>query len=223
MEPTILKELEARLDPRHTILLIIDMQKDLCVEGFGTSRAGRDLTATRSIIPALQELLGVARAAGVAVGHVGFWTLEDHLSDSAPWLAQRRRSTYSSDKLCMELSEGAEFIDELAPGPGEIVIHKHRYSAFKGTDIDMLLRAREIKTVITAGVSTNGCVECTLREAFELGYYVCIPSDGVASWDMNLHAATLRTVTHRFGLVTSCEEIMAVWRAAGARPVAAAG
>ncbi len=63
----------------------------------------------------------------------------------------------------------------------------------------------------------------TLREAFELGYYVCIPSDGVASWDMNLHAATLRTVTHRFGLVTSCEEIMAVWRAAGARPVAAAG
>lgn len=223
MEPTMLKDLEARLDPRNTILLIIDMQKDLCVDGFSTSRAGRDLTATRSIIPALQELLDVARAAGVAVGHVGFWTLEEHLSDSASWLAQRRRSTYSSDKLCMELSEGAEFIDELAPGPGEIVIHKHRYSAFKGTDLDMLLRAREIKTVITAGVSTNVCVESTLREAFELGYYVCIPSDGVASWDMNLHAATLQTVTHRFGLVTSCEEIMAVWRAAGVRPVAAAG
>ena len=223
MEPTMLKDLEARLDPRNTILLIIDMQKDLCVDGFATSRAGRDLTATRSIISGLQELLGVARAAGVAVGHVGFWTLEDHLSDSAPWLAQRRRSTYSSDKLCMELSEGAEFIDELAPGPGEIVIHKHRYSAFKGTDLDMLLRAREIKTVITAGVSTNVCVESTLREAFELGYYVCIPSDGVASWDMNLHGATLQTVTHRFGLVTTCEEITAVWRAAGARPMAATG
>ncbi|MCZ6524120.1 MAG: hypothetical protein O7A68_09690, partial [Alphaproteobacteria bacterium] len=66
MEPTMLKDLEARLDPRNTILLIIDMQKDLCVEWFATSRAGRDLTATRSIIPALHELLGVARAAGVA-------------------------------------------------------------------------------------------------------------------------------------------------------------
>ena len=223
MEPTMLKDLEARVDPRHAVLLIIDMQKDLCEEGFATSRAGRDLTATRSIIPALQELLAVARDAGVLVSHIGVWTLEDHLSDSPPWLAQRRRSTYSSDKLCMALSEGAEFIDELAPGPGEIVVHKHRYSAFKGTDLDMLLRAREIKTVITAGVSTNVCVESTLREAFELGYYVCIPSDGVASWDMNLHAATLQTVTHRFGLVTSCEEIMAVWRAAGARPMAAAG
>ncbi len=58
----------------------------------------------------------------------------------------------------MENSEGAEFIDELAPRPGEIMIRKHRYSAFKGTDLDMLLRTREIKTLITTGVSTNVCV-----------------------------------------------------------------
>ena len=218
-----LKDLAARVQPRHTALLIIDMQKDFCIEGFATSRAGRDLTATRGIIPALQELLTSARDAGVLVGHVGVWTLENHGSDSGPWLAQRRRSTYSSDKLCMEGSEGAEFIDELAPRADEIVIRKHRYSGFKGTDLDMLLRAHEIKTVITSGVSTNVCVESTLREAFELGYYVCVPRDAVASWDMNLHEATLRTVTHRFGLVASCEEIMAVWRAAAARPIAAAG
>ncbi len=218
-----LKDLAARVQPRHTALLIIDMQKDFCIEGFVTSRAGRDLTATRAIIPALQELLASARDAGVLVGHVGVWTLENHGSDSGPWLAQRLRSTYSSDKLCMEGSEGAEFIDELAPRADEIVIRKHRYSGFKGTDLDMLLHAHEIKTVITSGVSTNVCVESTLREAFELGYYVCVPRDAVASWDMNLHEATLQTVTHRFGLVASCEEIMAVWRAAAARPIAAAG
>lgn len=218
-----LKDLAARVQPQHTALLIIDMQKDFCIEGFATSRAGRDLTATRAIIPALQELLASARDAGVLVGHAGVWTLENHGSDSGPWLAQRRRSTYSSDKLCMEGSEGAEFIDELAPRADEIVIRKHRYSGFKGTDLDMLLRAHEIKTVITSGVSTNVCVESTLREAFELGYYVCVPRDAVASWDMNLHEATLQTVTHRFGLVASREEIMAVWRAAAAPPMAAAG
>ena len=223
MEPPILTTLEARVDPRHSALLIIDMQKDFCVEGFGASQAGRDLAATRSIIPALKKMLASAREAGVLIGHVGFWTLENHLSDSGPWLAQRRRSTYSSDKLCMENSEGADFIDELSPQPGEIVIRKHRYSAFKGTDLDMLLRTREIKTVITSGVSTNVCVESTLREAFELGYYVCIPRDGAASWDMSLHDATLQTVTHRFGLVTTCEEITAVWRAVSARPIAATG
>ena len=223
MEPPILNDLEARVDPRHSALLIIDMQKDLCVEGFVASRAGRDITATRAIIPALERMLAAAREAGVLVGHIGFWTLENHLSDSASWLAQRRRATYSSDRLCMENSEGAEFVDELSPRPGEIVIRKHRYSAFKGTDLEMLLRAREIKTVVTTGVSTNVCVESTLRDAFEFGYYVCVPGDGVASWDMTLHEATLQTVTHRFGLVTTCDEVVAVWRALSARPMAAAG
>ena len=223
MEPAILTDLEARIDPRHTALLIIDMQKDLCVEGFATWRGGRDLTATRSIIPALQGLLAAARDTAVLVGHVGFHTLADHLSDSGPWLAQRRRATYSSDKLCMAGTEGADTIDELAPRAGEPVIRKHRYSAFKGSNLDLLLKAREIKTIITTGVSTNVCVESTLRDGFELGYYVCIPRDGVASWDMSLHAATLQTVTHRFGLVTGCAEIEAIWRAAAAPPVAAVG
>jgi ureidoacrylate peracid hydrolase len=142
---------------------------------------------------------------------VGFWALPEHGSDSGPWLAQRRRSTYSSDVLCIANTAGAEFIEELAPAPGELIIHKHRYSAFKGTDLDMVLRARNIKTVITTEVSTNVCVESTLRDAFETGYYVCIPSDATASWDMSLHKSTLQTVTHRFGLVTTTEEIEAIW------------
>jgi len=211
MEPEILGDLAARLAPRHTVLLIVDMQKEFCLEGFGASRAGRDLTATRSIIPALEGLLAAARQARVLVGHVGFWTLEDHLSDSGPWLAQRRRSTYSSDKLCMQGSEGAEFIDELAPRADELTIHKHRYSAFKGTNLDMLLRGRGIRTVVT-GVSTNVCVESTLREAFELDYYVCVAADGTASWDTGLGRATLETVNHRFGLVSTCDEIAGIWR-----------
>ena len=214
MEPEILGDLAARIAPRHAALLFIDMQKDFCLEGFGASAAGRDLNPTRAIIPALKGLLAAARQAGVMIGHVGFWTLPEHMSDSGPWLAQRRRSTYSSDKLCMQGSEGAEFIDELAPRAGELVIHKHRYSAFKGTDLDMLLRGRGIRTVVVAGVSTNVCVESTLREAFELDYYVCVPSDGTASWDSELGQATLETVNHRFGLVSSCDEIVTAWHAA---------
>jgi ureidoacrylate peracid hydrolase len=222
MEPTILPDLEARVQPGHTALFIIDMQNDLCAEGFLCDQAGRDLTATRSIIPNLQKLLAAAREAGVLVCHVGFSTLREHLSDSGPWLAQRRRSTYSSDKLCMDGSEGAETIDELKPQADEPIIRKHRYSAFKGTNLDLLLRGRDIRTVVTTGVSTNVCVESSLREAFELDYYVCIPRDGVASWDMDLHEATLQTVNHRYGLVTTCDELIALWSAAASRRGAAA-
>ena len=211
MEPEMLTAPADILDRRHTALVIIDMQKDFCTPGFGADKAGRDLGPTRSIIPALRGLLAAARAAGVLGVHVGFWTLPDHLSDSGPWLAQRRRATFSSDKLAFAGSEGAEFIEELSPLPGELVVHKHRYSAFKGTDLGMILDARRIRSVVTTGVSTNACVESTLRDAFETGYYVAIPRDGTASWSHTLYEATLANVTHRFGLVTDIAEITAIW------------
>jgi nicotinamidase-related amidase len=215
MEPEMLTAPGDILAPRHTALVIIDMQKDFCTPGFGADRAGRDLGPTRSIIPGLEALLAVARAAGVLIVHVGFWTLPDHLSDSGPWLAQRRRATFSSDKLALAGSEGAEFIEELSPLPGELVIHKHRYSAFKGTDLGMILDVRRIRSVVTTGVSTNACVESTLRDAFETGYYVAIPHDGTASWSHELYEATLANVTHRFGLVTDIAEISGIWRGDG--------
>ncbi|MCP4327975.1 MAG: cysteine hydrolase [Alphaproteobacteria bacterium] len=221
MEPPILESLEERLDPAHTALIIIDMQKDFCVDGFATSKAGRPLEAARSIIPALQDLLAAARECGVVVCHIGFWTLPDHMSDSAPWLAQRRRSTYASDKIAIAGSEGAEFIDELKPAAGEIKVLKHRYNAFNGTDLDMMLRARNIRTVVPTGVSTNVCVESTLREAFEHTYYICVPEDGCASWDMSLHDATLKNVKARFGMVTRVDEVISIWRSKARRTAAA--
>jgi nicotinamidase-related amidase len=217
MEPEILGTLEERIAPQHTAIVLIDMQKDLVYDGYLCDQAGRDLTATRSVIPTMRRLLKAARSCGALVCHVGFSTYPDHGSDSGPWLAQRRRSTYSSDKLCISGTDGAEFIDELSPADGEIVVYKHRYSAFKGTDLDMVLRSRGIRTVITTGVSTNVCVESTLRDAFETGYYVCIPSDATASWDMSLHESTLQTVNHRFGLVIDTAEIEAVWTGAARR------
>lgn len=214
MEPPILQTLADRLAPGHTALIIIDMQRDFCVQGFATSMAGRPLEAARSIIPGLQKLRRAAREAGVLVIHVGFETYPHHMSDSGPWLAQRRRATYAGDKIAVSRTEGMEFIDELKPEEGELRVMKHRYSAFKGTDMDMLLRAHNILTVVPTGVSTNVCVESTLRDAFEYSYYVCIPADGCASWDMTLHAATLKTADARFGLVTTVDEIISIWSAA---------
>lgn len=205
--------LRERIAPRHTALLIVDMQKDFCVEGMGASRRpGRDLSSTRAIIPRLVKLRQAARDAGALVVHIGFWTLPEHLSDGGPWLSQRRRSPYASDSFAMAGSEGAEFISELSPLEGEVAVRKHRYSGFKGTDLDMILRAREIRTCIVCGVSTNVCVESTFRDAFEHGYYVVVPGDGTASWSKELAEGSLQNVTHRFGLVATVDEIVEIWR-----------
>lgn len=212
-EPLMLESLRERVAPQHTALLIIDMQKDFCVEGMGASRRpGRDLSRTRAIIPNLVKLRQTARRSGALVVHIGFLTLPHHLSDAGPWLAQRRRATYASDSFAMANSEGAQFISELSPEEGEVAIRKHRYSGFKGTDLDMILRAQEIRTCIVTGVSTNVCVESTLRDAFEHGYYIVVPSDATASWSKELGEGTLQNVTHRFGLVTTVDEILEIWQ-----------
>ncbi len=216
MEPAILESLGERLNPAHTALLIIDMQKDFCTDGFATSKADRPLAATQSIIPRIQKILAAARDSGVLVCHVGFWTYPEHMSDSGSWLTQRRRATYASDKIAIAHSEGAEFIKELEPAEDEICIHKHRYSAFKGTDLEMILRAHDIRTVVPTGVSTNVCVESTLRDAFESTFYVCVPENACASWDMELHAATMKTVDARFGLVTDIDTVAEIWQTASA-------
>ncbi|MBY6059535.1 cysteine hydrolase family protein [Leisingera daeponensis] len=213
-EPRILREFADRFAPWHTALLIIDMQKDFCVDGYAASKAGRPIAAAQSIIPTLATLLEAARQSGVLVCHVGFWTLEHHLSDTAPWLAQRRRATYASDRIAMEHSEGAEFIDALAPQHGEPVIRKHRYSAFKGTNLDTVLRARNIRSVVPTGVSTNVCVESSLRDAFETGFYTALPEDACASWDKALHDSTLRNVNARFGLTCNSADLINAWNGA---------
>jgi ureidoacrylate peracid hydrolase len=212
MEPTILPGLAERIAPAHTALLIVDMQKDFCIETMATAGTGRDLSRTKAIIPSLARLRRGARDAGALVVHIGFLTLPHHLSDGGPWLAQRRRSPYANEAIAMEGSEGAEFVDELAPEDGEVTVRKHRYSGFAGTSLDLILRARGVRTCIVAGVSTNVCVESTFRVAFDLGYYVVVPRDATASWSLELGEAALANVTHRFGLVTTVDEIIALWR-----------
>ena len=211
MEPEILADLAARIDPSHCAMLIIDMQKDFCTAGFKAERAGRDLSMAQAAIPRIARLLEGARAAGALIVHVGFGTEPDHGSGSGPWLAQRRRATFSADDLCLTGTEGAEFVDELAPRRGELSVRKRRYSAFTGTDLDLLLRAQRIRSIICCGVSTNACVETTARAGFELDYYIVVPPDACGSWDRELHEGTLRNINHRFGLTPGIDEVLAVW------------
>jgi|SRR5579871_4408930 len=208
-----MQTLAEQVDPRHTALVIVDMQKDFCTPGFGAERAGRDLGPANRAIPWIQRLLAGARYAGATVAHVGFWTLPDNGSDSDTWLWKRRGATVSSPTLCIADSEGAAFVDELAPVAGELQIRKHRYSAFTATNLDLLLRARDVRTIIVTGVSTNVCVETTFRAGFELGYAVVVPSESCASWDEDLHQAALANVRHRFGVTPGVEDILQIWEA----------
>jgi ureidoacrylate peracid hydrolase len=104
----------------------------------------------------------------------------------------------------------AEIVDELKPKSGDYVIDKSRYSAFYNTNLEILLRGLGADTLLLTGVTTNMCVESTLRDAFFRDYRVVLIEDCTAAVDSPMKEATIRTVRYGFGSVASSRDVVEV-------------
>lgn len=194
------------LDPRRCALLLIDMQRDFCTPGGYAASAGLDVARLRAVVPAQQRLLAAARRAGLLVVH----TREGHRADLSDLLpAKRHRAERAGapigargplGRLLLRGEYGHDFIDELQPQAGEPVIDKPGYSAFHATDLELILRARGIDTLLLTGVTTEVCVSSTLRSAVERGFECITLADACASADPALHAAALAMIGVEGGL-----------------------
>jgi len=208
-EARVLSSVEARLDPAHTALLVIDMQNDFCAEGgYVEAVVGKDAAACRAVAAPIMALAADARAAGVPV----FWIKANYALDGLPaGMAAKFGERASAAACCAPGSWGADFFG-VEPRPGEAVIEKRCYSAFRGTDLDTRLRSLAVRTVVLAGVQTNICIDSAMRDASSLGFYVVVASDCVASHTPELHDATLKNAQFVFGDVLSRRQIAAFWR-----------
>jgi nicotinamidase-related amidase len=210
--------LEELVDPAHTALLVVDMQRDFCTPGGAFDRLGVDISMYPPMVPRLARLIDGARAGGVQVIYIQMTVLPGRASDSPAQIRFNLRLHLGSEGVVEPLaytpdgSEGQEIIPELAPRDGDLVVKKYRSSAFWGTNLDMLLRANGVKTCVVSGCTTEGCVESTARDAMFGDYYVVIPEDCVASDDRAQHDASLLLMRHRFDLASS-EAILGVWSA----------
>ena len=102
----------------------------------------------------------------------------------------------------------AAFDSRLAVEASDVVVSKARYSAFYGTELERVLRERGVRTLIICGVTTEMCVESTLRDGFFRDFRIVLAADAVASVDRARHAATLQTVEYGFGAVAPTTDII---------------
>jgi ureidoacrylate peracid hydrolase len=208
--------LEQKVGPEHTALLIVDVQNDFCAPGGMMEREGNDLGAVQEMAAALPRLITEARSAGVLVVFVrNVYSTEPNSYLSDVWLEQasrQRKGSYTVSPVCAPGSWEGDFYGDVQPLPEEPLITKHRFSAFHNTDLETVLRARSIRTVVLAGVASNVCVETTAREAFVRDYYVVFLSDGTATYSPAAHEATLRVVDQFFGQVANINDVIACWR-----------
>ena len=206
-----LQTLEDQIRPSHTAVLVIDMQNDFCAQGGYLHRKWNiDVTESATIARQIMSLVEAARAADMMVAWISAIYDECYLSD-----AHRARVLHlaGGDIICAEGSWGADFYEGVRPQETELKIRKHRYSAFHGTDLDDKLKARDIKTIIVTGVSTQVCVDSTLRDGFFLGYHVVVPADCVSAGDADAQESSLTTIEGTFGYVTNAEVLIDQWGA----------
>jgi nicotinamidase-related amidase len=185
--------------PAHaaTALVVIDMQNDFCAPGGWVDQLGEDVSNTRSVIAPIGRVLAAAREAGLLVIH----TREGHrsdLSDLHPNKQWRTRAhglgigdKGANGRILVRGEPGWEIVPELAPLLDEPVIDKPGKSSFHATDLEGLLRARGITHLVLTGVTSDCCVQSTMRDAMDRGFSCSLLADCTAAVETANHLATL--------------------------------
>ena len=206
------------IDLARTALVLIDMQRDFLEPGGFGETLGNDVSRLASAVFPTARVLAAARAAGLLVVH----TREGHradLSDCPP--LKRRRGRIGEPgpmgRILVRGEPGHDLVAELTPADGEPVVDKPGKGAFFATDLDLILRARGVTTLLVTGVTTEVCVQSTVREAADRGYQVAVLADACASYFPAFHQAALEMVRAQGGIFGVTSTTAAAIRALGDR------
>lgn len=204
------------LDPAHCALLIIDMQRDFLEPGGFGAMLGNDVSLLRQTVEPNRRLLAAWRRAGLFVMH----TREGHRGDLAD-LPPAKRMRGKGDtrigdvgpmgRILIRGEAGQDIIPELYPLPGEPVIDKPGKGAFWATDIHAILQHRGIRQLVVTGVTTEVCVNTTVREANDRGYECLVVDECCGSYFPEFHRAGLQMIAAQsgiFGWVTNVDALL---------------
>jgi nicotinamidase-related amidase len=203
-------DLQELLDPRHTAVLTMELQRGV-VGDLASMPHLRDAVEAEQILPHTADLLAAARAAGARVVHCTAVFRQDQAGSPTnyPFAAVRKRKPVT----LVVGSPEAEVVPELARAPSDLESSRmHGMAPFIGTNLDPTLRAEGIRTVIATGCSVNVGIFGLTLEAVNFGYRVVIPTDCVTGIPADYAAAVLEHSLALLATRTTSQAIMEVWR-----------
>ena len=184
------------IDPRKTALVLIDLQQGVVSRPFAP-RSGAEVVQNASRLAAKFRALG----ATVVLVRVTFQQdSRDRLNAPADAPMQFNTSALPPN--------WAELAPEIGPQPGDLIITKRQWGAFYGTELDLQLRRREVRTIVLGGIATNFGVESTARGAYERGYAQIFVEDAMASMTVEAHEFVVKNIFPRIGQVRSTDEVL---------------
>jgi ureidoacrylate peracid hydrolase len=194
------------------------MQNAYLSKGGYLDRVGFDISNSSTVIEKAAGILAAARDAGIFIAHLqnGFDALQTEAGGpTAPvWhksnaLKYMRANPPERGKLITYGTWDYDFVEQMRPASGEAIVPKARYSGFAGTNLEQILRARGITTLLLIGVNTNVCVESTLRDAYHREFFaLMIPDATVQAGPDFIFQATVFNVNRFFGWTASCANVI---------------
>ncbi len=201
------------VDPTRTAVVVIDIQVDFAAPEGLLGKAGVDVSVLTPAISKAKALVDAARSADVPVIFVGLQTAPE--TDSSAWKEWMRRRSRTPDEemaICRVGTAGAEFCDP-KPLDGELIVGKPKYSAFVGTRFEEQLRERGIDTLVVCGITTECCVDCTVRDAFHRDFHVFLVEDACAAYDEEVHQGSMRALILNCVIPVTTADVKAAWQA----------
>jgi nicotinamidase-related amidase len=179
------------LDRRSTALILIDLQKGIARDGLAPHSAEDVVTKSRTLAESFRKA-----GAPVVLVHVGF------AAGEAP--------SQNVDQPSLPKDGMPAGFTDLADGlreDGDIVVLKHHWGAFTGTDLDLQLRRRGVKTIVIAGIATNFGVESTARSGWELSYDIIIVEDACTSRSAELHSFAIDNILPKIARLCAADDV----------------
>ena len=202
-----------KVSASDTAVIVIDMQNAYASAGGYVDKAGFDVAPAAATIGQIARVLEAARGAGMPVIYLQNGWDADYVEAGTPaspnWHKSNALKTMRSrpELAGQLLARGGwdyELVDALAPQPGDITLHKTRYSAFFNSQLDSVLRSRGIRTLVFVGIASNVCVESTLRDGFHLEYFGIMLEDATHHLGPDfVREATVYNIEKFFGWVST--------------------
>ena len=196
---------DGKLDMKSLAVLALHWQNDLVLPdgkfGFFAKEIERN-----GLVPRMARVLKAVRAAGGTVIYVNVARSADSrevIKNSPLFAASAKVAAF------VRGTYGAQVIDALRPEPEDFEVEHPRISAFFGNNLDLLLRARQIETVVVAGTATNVAIDTSVRDALQLGYQTILLEDCCCSSEPSFHEAAMKTLRVLATWVASTEEFLA--------------
>lgn len=194
------------MDKSKTALILIDIQNDFCSIGGVLGKLGKNVKRVQSVMPNIHSILNYCRENELFTIFVK--TVHGESTNAKHWIG-RFGNSVSSLGIC-ETEWGQDFY-EIQPVQGEPVITKNRYSAFQGTNLDLILRSKEINTILLCGFTASVCVESTAREGYMKNYRVITISDCTEAYEDHEYQSAVYHLKTYFGEVMHSNDLKVTW------------